>query len=181
MDCIREVFDHWLGPPKWEQNTNDVKFIYKVISEIAPVATLKIKIEINTREHVAVLGVVPHTFEVASRWFSGRGAIQTFSLEELLGTKMRALFQRRKGRDLYDLWLGLTMGKANPASIAEIFQAYMIAEGHSVTRTQFSSNLATKMTHAGFLSDIPPLLRPGLSYDPHQAYRIVDEELLTKL
>lgn len=181
MDCIHDVLDPWLGPPKWELNTNDIKFIYKVVSEIAPVATIKLKIEINTREHIAVAGVVQHPFEVASRWFSGSNAIQTFSLEELLGTKMRALFQRRKGRDLYDLWLGLTVGKANTASVAEIFQAYMRAEGHTVTRAEFSTNLASKITHAGFLSDLPPLLRPGMMYDPREAHRLLEEELLAKL
>jgi predicted nucleotidyltransferase component of viral defense system len=181
MDGIHGVLDPWLGPPKWEQNTNDIKFIYKVLSEIAPVATIKIKIEINTREHVAAEGVVQHPFAVASRWFSGAKDIQTFSLEELLGTKMRALFQRRKGRDLYDIWLGLTAGKANTASVAEIFQAYMRAEGRSVTRAEFSANLAAKVTHAGFLSDVPPLLRPGMMYDPHEAHQLLEEELFTKL
>jgi len=29
-------------------------------------------------------------------------------LEELLGTKLRALYQRRKGRDLFDLAVALT-------------------------------------------------------------------------
>jgi predicted nucleotidyltransferase component of viral defense system len=36
-------------------------------------------------------------------WFSGEIKIATFSSEELLSTKIRALLQRNKGRDLIDL------------------------------------------------------------------------------
>jgi predicted nucleotidyltransferase component of viral defense system len=36
-------------------------------------------------------------------WFSGETKIATFSNEELLSTKIRALLQRNKGRDLIDL------------------------------------------------------------------------------
>src|SRR5947207_4494711 len=45
---------------------------------------------------------------VESSWWSGRADILTFEPEELLATKLRALYQRSKGRDLFDLWLGLT-------------------------------------------------------------------------
>ena len=41
---------------------------------------------------------------VDSEWFSGSGTIITYRLEELMATKLRALYQRRKGRDLFDLW-----------------------------------------------------------------------------
>ncbi|MGH2469017.1 MAG: nucleotidyl transferase AbiEii/AbiGii toxin family protein [Chloroflexota bacterium] len=41
-----------------------------------------------------------------SPWFTGSADVPTFALEELLGTKLRALYQRRKGRDLFDLVLG---------------------------------------------------------------------------
>lgn len=34
--------------------------------------------------------------------------MRTFQIEEILATKLRALYARRKGRDLYDLWLALT-------------------------------------------------------------------------
>ena len=47
-------------------------------------------------------------------WFSGHAKVLTFPLEELLGTKLRVLSQRRKGRDLFDLWLGLEHLAADP-------------------------------------------------------------------
>ena len=44
---------------------------------------------------------------MASRWYSGTAAIATFEFDELLATKLRALYQRRKGRDLFDPATGL--------------------------------------------------------------------------
>ena len=71
---------------------------------------------------LAVLGVQRKPFSLESPWGTAHRDIATFCLEELLGTKMRALYQRRKGRDLFDLWLGLTEGGADPHGIVECFR-----------------------------------------------------------
>src|ERR1700686_2084052 len=42
-------------------------------------------------------------FEVKNPWFSGRADIPTFTREEILAIKLRALLQRDKGRDMIDL------------------------------------------------------------------------------
>jgi hypothetical protein len=36
-------------------------------------------------------GLKDHRFEVASRWFQGAAPLRTYELDELLGTKLRAL------------------------------------------------------------------------------------------
>jgi predicted nucleotidyltransferase component of viral defense system len=64
---------------------------------------MKLKVEINSREHFAVHGFKHVPFSVLSRWFAGRCEVPTHGLDELLGTKLRALYQRKKGRDLFDL------------------------------------------------------------------------------
>lgn len=48
-------------------------------------------------------------FGVENPWFTGEAAIPTFSREEMLATKLRALLQRNKGRDLFDLDYALTV------------------------------------------------------------------------
>ena len=101
--------------------------MYRMTSEIAPQVNLRLKIEINTREHFNVLGLVRWPFEVPSRWFSGSCELATYKLNELIGTKLRALYQRRKGRDLFDLWYAVTRGNAEPHRIVEIFQKYISA------------------------------------------------------
>ena len=63
-----------------------------------------LKIEINTREHFTVLGLTEHQLNISNPWFTGAANLKTYQLDELLGTKLRALYQRRKSRDLFDLW-----------------------------------------------------------------------------
>jgi predicted nucleotidyltransferase component of viral defense system len=102
----------------------------------------------------------------------------TYSLEELLGTKLRALYQRRKGRDLFDLWIGLTEGHSDNEAIVRVFQRYMEAGGHHVTQEEFRKNLRDKIKNRNFLRDTEGLLRPGITYDPQEAYRLVENRLI---
>ena len=117
MDAVHLALDGFLGTPKRQQAEDSATLIYRSDSEIPPVVPLRMKVEINTREHFSVLGYREEPFSVGSRWFSGSCTLRTYELDELLGTKLRALYQRRKGRDLFDLWLGLTLGKANATAI----------------------------------------------------------------
>lgn len=81
---------------------------YRFETEIQPIIKMRLKIEINCREHFTVLGLQQVPFKVQNGWFSAECMINTYYIEELLGTKLRALYQRRKGRDLFDLDLALT-------------------------------------------------------------------------
>lgn len=107
MEAVREVLDPWLGRPRWKQTEGRVTFLYRFQSEDAPPLMLRLKVEINSREHFAVYGFKRLPFSVHSRWFKGSGEITTYELAELLGTKLRALYQRRKARDLFDLHVAL--------------------------------------------------------------------------
>ena len=181
MDAVHQALDSWMGIPRRVQKEGNVTLTYRVSSEIAPVVPLRLKIEINTREHFTVLGLREQTFAIESRWFTGQSGVCTFAIEELLGTKLRALYQRRKGRDLFELWLGLTQGGANPGVIVEVFQKYMAAEGNSISRVEFEGNLIQKLKHSAFMSDLPPLLRPGIEYDAVVAHLLIQRELLVRL
>jgi hypothetical protein len=75
---------------------------------------MRLKIEINSREHFSVFGIERRDFTVDSRWFAGSASIPTYALDELLGTKLRALYQWRKGRDLFDLWLAQGRASVDP-------------------------------------------------------------------
>jgi predicted nucleotidyltransferase component of viral defense system len=182
FDAVKETLAPLLGKPKRDMGPGVATLTYSVPSESGPPPTLRIKVEINTREHFAV---DPHdrlAFTVASRWFSGSCRVTTFSLNELLGTKMRALYQRRKGRDLYDLWLGLQQPTAVPQRIVTVFEAYMKATATPVTRLEYLDNLAAKIVHPGFLSDLPPLLAEGAgAYDPQVAFNDIRARLVATI
>ena len=181
VDAMRAVLDPWLGSPNYERKEASFKLIYRFQSEQQPPRAMRLKIEINSREHFTEQGHVAHPFEVRSRWWSGEANVTTFSLEELLGTKLRALFQRRKGRDLFDLWYALVNGSADPERTLMCFHRYMRESGHKVTREAFEANLETKLSDELFLADITPLLRPGIDWDLTQAAQVVAEKLLSYL
>lgn len=125
MGVVRGVLDPWLGTPQWKQTEGRVTFVYRFESEDSPPIRLRLKIEINSREHFTIYGMQRVPFTVTSRWFEGSCKIQTYQLDELLGTKMRALYQRKKGRDLFDLAVALRKTSVDAKRIVAAFSAYM--------------------------------------------------------
>lgn len=178
MRALHEVLDPWLGEPKYKQTNARVTFSYRFASEDTPSVPLRLKIEINTREHFAVDGFTKLPFEVESRWFNGSCEINTYELNELLGTKLRALYQRKKGRDLFDLAVALDHSEADPERIVEILHKYMDHDGHHVTRKQFEENIANKLRDQNFVSDIGPLLAAGYEWDVDTMSELVIDTLI---
>ena len=155
--------------------------IYRFETTTRPIQPLRLKVEINTREHFTVFGIRRQPFQVDSPWFTGQAEIGIFGIEELLGTKLRALYQRKKGRDLYDLWLALTSLEVDDAKVVDCFQRYLKHEGLAVSRAEFEENLDSKLRNRSFLGDIEPLLPTGVSYDAAQAGALVGQRLIVKL
>ncbi len=181
MGGLRQVLDPWLGQARWKQSQGRLTFGYRFLSEDMPAIRLRLKVEINTREHFAVLGFTKRPFPVRSRWYSGRAEITTFELDELLATKMRALYQRSKGRDLFDLAMGIANGRSDAGRIVAAFRKYMERERRPVTRAMFERNLAGKIGNTQFNADMSALLRPGFEWQPAEAARTVYEQLISLL
>ena len=180
IDTLQEFLNGFLGVPRRKQTEQSVILTYRMESEGPPVVQMRLKVEINTREHFAVDGYHKQHFAVESRWFKGECEITTYTLEELLATKLRALYQRRKGRDLFDLWLGVTEGKADAGRIIHVFKQYMETEGQTVDSMHYEKNLQEKLRHRGFLSDLNPLLPADAIYDVQEAYHFVRSEIIDK-
>ena len=181
MDRVRSVLDPWLGEPRRQFKEGRVNLVYRFSSEGTPPLEMRLKIEINTREPFCELGRTTVPFSVDSDWFHGEAELPTFALDELLGTKLRALYQRKKGRDLFDLWYALDTGLATPAAVIACFQRYMTEGGHTATRAQFEENLAGKRAMYAFREDIVPLLRPGIAWDCDAAMDIVLQRIIALL
>ncbi len=180
IDTLQDVLNGFLGVPRRKQTEQSVTLIYRLESEGPPVVQMRLKVEINTREHFTVDVYQRHPFAIQSRWFKGNCEITTYTLEELLATKLRALYQRRKGRDLFDFWLGLTEGKADASRIIHIFKHYMENEGQTIDSMNYEKNLQEKMKHRGFLTDLNPLLPANAMYDVQEAYYFVCAEIFDK-
>ena len=66
------------GQPRWKQTEGTVTFLYRFASEDTPPINMRLKVEINSREHFAVYGFKRMPFSVSSRWFKGQCEISTY-------------------------------------------------------------------------------------------------------
>jgi predicted nucleotidyltransferase component of viral defense system len=152
---------------------------YRFETEIQPIIKMRLKIEINCREHFTVLGLQQVPFKVQNGWFSGECLINTYYIEELLGTKLRALYQRRKGRDLFDLDLALTKLDIDISKLIQCYKEYInFSDGASPTSKMFVINMEEKLKDDEFRNDIFTILRPEVEYDNDLAYKRISEEIL---
>lgn len=153
---------------------------YRFESEFQPVQKLKLKVETNCREHFSISGWEKKPFSVNSEWFKGDCNLTTYSLEELLGAKLRALYQRRKGRDLFDLWKALSTANVNRELVIKCYKEYMsFSLGKAIpTKKQYILNLEAKRNDAEFLGDTVALLRPEEKYNQNEAFDLVLKNLV---
>jgi len=105
--------------------------VFRFSPESAPQATLKLKVEINTREHHVMLGYRRYPFAVANDWYSAQAELVSFEPEEIFGTKLRALLQRRKNRDLFDLQHGPTQLGPDRDKVMTCLNHYLALNDHS--------------------------------------------------
>ena len=151
-----------------------------------PQVELKVKIEANCNERAPFYEIVDLNYAVPQGLALDSFQIRSYDIDEMLGTKMRALFQRDQCRDLFDLWWAFTQPTAfsppNPVRIIEAFQHYMHQEDKVITADEFSDDLDAKMNNPAFLSDMDGLLRHDLvPFDAGAAAAFVKDNLLSLL
>lgn len=185
---IKKTIDHlesclsFLGKPSVKQKQFNNTIVFRYESEYLPVQKMKLKIEINCREHLSVLGHSKLDYSITSSYFSGRAEIVTFLPEELLGTKLRALYQRRKGRDLYDLYKGLTRLDLKTELILECYYNYMKAGNYRLpSKKEFANNLELKIRDNEFRGDTKALLRDEEEFSYEEAFQTVSEKIISKM
>lgn len=179
IDAIREVLDVWLGTPQRKLTERSAKLVYRYMAFDNTPA--KLKIEINTTEHFHVKPIVEKAHQVASPWFQGEARVITYHLNELMGTKLRALYQRRKGRDLFDIWYVLEKNLIDIDEVITIFSQYCRHNKEPITRSMFERNLQLKKQHADFRSDMNPLLTEDVHWNFEQAIFLVEQEIISKI
>ena len=181
IDRLREVLS-FLGKPVVKQKANNNTLIFRFDSEILPIQPIRLKVETNCREHFNVLGLTKADFRIENQWFSGECSVTTYKLDELLGTKLRALYQRRKGRDLFDLYKALNTVEVNTEYLIRCYYEYMdFVVDKPPTKKEFLLNMEQKIVDDEFLGDTSMLLRPEENYNPEEAYHLVREEIIERL
>jgi predicted nucleotidyltransferase component of viral defense system len=162
-----------------------LRCIYKVPSVAAPERELTVEVETNVSERLPKYELQRLPFEFGFRGQRLQSTLVSYNINEMLGTKMRALFQRKKGRDLFDLYWALTSRSALPVSVDDVvaaFQHYMREEDTRVPRAEFVAHLRSCLNdRVGFCTDMGPLLRRDFDYDPQRAGVFVENQLLARL
>jgi predicted nucleotidyltransferase component of viral defense system len=171
LDRIRQRLEPWLGRAAFEQSDTAPKLRFRVPAEDGS-GMIRLKVEINTREIKAFDSPQTIRHEVENPWYAGGSDIATFSREELLATKLRALLQRDKGRDLLDLFHALeAFHDLNTARMVECFGLYLDGGGTPISRAQAEQRMFAKLAAPRFLTDIRPLLAPD------EAAKLTDEAI----
>jgi predicted nucleotidyltransferase component of viral defense system len=198
--ALRRVLSEVLGRPfqtVWDEvkltlrniarPSQILRLMFRVPSVIEPGRSLTVKVEVNVPERDAWGPMERIDFAVRVRDLDHRAVLNTYSLNEMLGTKMRALFQRRQGRELFDLYWAMA-GTLTPRgvppdadSVLDAFRFYMRGEGTEVRVRELITELESRVGDPGFHSDTGVLLRTGIQYDVRTAATLVRERLLAKL
>ena len=185
---IKETIDHlrdalsWLGEPVVKQKKHNNTLVFRVQPTDIGAGEIHLKVEINCKEHFSVFPMVRVPFLVENDWFSGQCEVLTYELDELVGTKVRALYQRLKGRDLFDVYTALVTGKIDLERVMTAYDRYLrFVASHAPTYKEFVLNMDEKMQNPEFLSATTGLLRPGLTFDPQVAWNKVRDDLVVLL
>jgi predicted nucleotidyltransferase component of viral defense system len=153
--------------------------VYLDAEPTVPPGRIRVKVETNIAETEPFRETIALPLVVDSQWFKGSAEIPTYPLEELMGTKLRALYQREKGRDIFDLWLALRDG-ADPGEIVGAFNHYMGDD--AFTYPQLRQNLGAKVISGEFNSDLETLVTEiPTGYEVASAADMVMEHLGSRL
>jgi len=167
IDGVRDALP-WLGKCNCHQALHSTHLVFKFTPEAGGGGPLKVKVEINTREHENLYGLKTYPFEVNSDWHKAKTGIVAFEPEEVFGTKLRALLQRHKNRDLFDLNEGLLQLGLDCDWVIACFHHYLALEGHPISRANAEERMLKKLNQS-LTEDIAPLLASGVSFTDDDA------------
>lgn len=169
IDGVRAALS-WLGKCTRTQTQHSIHLVFKFSPESGGGEPLKLKIEINTREHQSRYALCRYPFTVESDWHQAHAEIVSFEPDEIFGTKLRAFLQRNKNRDLFDLNEGLLLPILDRQRLLDCFHHYLELEGHPISRANAEERMLQKLTRS-LTEDVTPLLPPGIRFDDAAAIR----------
>ena len=182
IDAIRDALS-WLGKCRRTQAAHSTHLVFQFEPESDPGAKLKLKVEFNTREHESLLGLKEYPFQIDNPWFAGKAKIVSFEPEELFGTKLRALLQRHKNRDLFDMQEGLKLLNMDLDKLIAVFEHYLALQDSPISRAEAEMVMLGKLRRS-LTDDIAPLLPAGVVYDHREsvkAFNMVWTDLISRI
>jgi predicted nucleotidyltransferase component of viral defense system len=183
------IADVWLAIRNVLQPSKILRTAYRFV----PVGLRReetIKVEVNLNESASLYPLV--NVELDTLDDDGehlRTVVRSYDINEMLGTKTRALMQREQGRDLFDLFHAwqLSEAKTTPypvdgAKAMEAFAWYLEKEGTYLGSDEANALLDARLRKAAFRRDMDTLLRPGLpKFDVDEGAAVVRDVYLRHL
>ena len=152
------------------------QYVYEPTSGEAAHATLKVEVNLNENQRVFPLVLIPILVPHESG-IPEYVDVVSYDLNEMLGTKLRALLQREHGRDLFDMWYASNFTRQpgsplnlDPVRVAQAFHFYMTQEGSSFTQAQIQTALARRMASPKFRNDMAGYLAQNGTYSIEDAH-----------
>ncbi len=179
-NALHDTLNPWLGDPKVKRWAERLTFIYRFLSTEQKIP-MRLKIEINTKENSNFLEFTEKVFSLETDWYSNKAIIKTYQINELIGTKLRALYQRKKGRDLFNVARVLESQRIDIGSILKCFNFYLELEGKQISRAEFEKNLTLKRNLKAFREDILPLLPANVVHNFDEDFDLVMDRIIAKL
>lgn len=199
---LRTTLTHILGTPSdsiiadaWLaiRNVSKPSKILRTVFNYVPVGLrypMKVKVEVNLNENKSLFPLV----EVGVSSLDDDGVLakwraRSYEINEMLGTKLRALLQRTQGRDLFDLYHAAEFGtKATPVCAVdgvrtiEAFNWYLANEGTNMDRQEAEELLSQRLRNRGFRNDTNTLLHSNFAhYDVDAAAELVRQKYFVHL
>jgi predicted nucleotidyltransferase component of viral defense system len=126
------------------------------------------KIEISHVERFPIVSLVKKQAKTPD----GLADVVTYTLEELTATKLRALFERFKGRDIYDLYF-ISQLKPDPTVIRKMFLYYFYRSCKVFNPKVHYKNLIKRYESGNYTDDVTAFVKPTFTFDLTKAAKDV--------
>ena len=159
IDHLRAALEPWLGKANFSPSPVASRLRFRIPIDDENNSNMRLKIEINTSEVEPFEPPIAVRYKVYNTWFSDFVDVPTYSREEMMSSKLRALLQRDKGRDLFDLAHGLVVFDGLVVDqIIESFLFYLQQSGKTISRAEAETRMFAKLAGGRLLDDILPIL-----------------------
>ena len=133
-----------------------IKARYKTVG--GPVQNFKIEIS-----HVERFPIIPPV-KKKIKTPDGLADIVTYTLEELTATKLRALLERFKARDIYDLFF-ISRLKPDPKIIRKMFLYYFYRSRKVFNPKVHYENIIKRYESGNYADDVTDFIKPTVTFD----------------
>lgn len=120
---------------------------------------LRVKVDIQRAPRQLPGGAERPDFHVDSPWFQGGGPVPAFPPEEIIASKVIAVYQRKRSRDLFDLWAAIRSGLIEATDVAASYGTYRPPDPEHWTARQAARSLIERVTDHEYVAELAELAR----------------------